>query len=90
MKKKLLYSLAIILVIMVFTNPSLTDFKDSGHSRGAKKENNYLIFSTFIQTTQPTYKTSDGTAYVLPNHYIETHYLGILKNFIEFGTKETK
>jgi hypothetical protein len=70
MKKKLLWVGIGILILLVLTNPSLSDFKDAGH-QGSHKKMNYLIFSTFEESIP-----MNGY------NYRQNTYLGICKNFI--------
>ena len=69
MKRKLKYAAVSIVILLLFTNPSLNDFKDGGCAgeNGCYKKANWLIFSVFVTRTD---QSMDKT------------YLGICKNFV--------
>ncbi len=71
MKKKILYWLLGVLILLLATNPSLSDFKDNDHT-ACYKQANYLIFSVFVENIND----ENGWASNRQNTY-----LGIFKNF---------
>jgi hypothetical protein len=72
MKKKMSYTLLIILTALLITNPSYEDFKNSGHKSEAIKERDLFILS--IYSCRVDYND-------------RMIYIGILKNFIELESQ---
>jgi hypothetical protein len=70
--KSILYTIVIILTFLVFTNPSMNDFKEYlgeyNEFRANKRVKNYFIFSI--------YEAKD---------YGPVRYYGIMKNFYLIG-----
>jgi len=71
MKKKLLYGVLGFLLFLTLCNPSLSDFKDHGHSNWATKDKDFIIFSIYWDK-----EGGDSNASTI-------YYVGILKNFWE-------
>jgi hypothetical protein len=77
-RKKVIIGIGVFILLLIITNPSLTDFKEFHPSGNIHcKKSNFLTFSTYevkIHRTRVIYNTeiNDG---------IMEHYLGVCKNF---------
>lgn len=76
-KNKVITVLAVVLFVFLFTNPTLKDFKDSGHEV-SRREWNFLFFSIYKETIA---KESPGHIV----YSVDVTYFAILKNFFEIN-----
>jgi hypothetical protein len=77
-KRTTLISIAVVLLFLIITNPSMKRFKEFNNSEVQRRVSNYIIFSI--------YKTGDDI-YNVDDHYImgrqNEKYVGIAFNFYQ-------
>jgi len=78
-KNKILIGVAVIVAILILTNPTMQDFKNYSGKVNGKREVNYLIFSIYSSNSYVGIIEHDE----LNDERFNKKYLGILKNFIK-------
>lgn len=76
--KKILYALLIIVVLLIITNPRLSDFKDYKNSNyiGETSEREANLFLCSFFQKRHVYLNDNGV-----DKHITTTYVGVLGNF---------
>ena len=84
MRKKILYGVAILLFLLLITNPGLKEFKSYLHQNRegnfAGRDANFFIFSVYSNV-------GDYIDAPRNRHMIRFKYLGIIGNFFPIGSE---
>ena len=82
MRRNVLYGMAILLLILLITNPGLDEFKSYLHKNQrdnpAGRDTNFFIFSIYSNIGDHIDAPHNG-------HIIKYNYLGVLGNFFPIG-----
>ncbi len=85
MRRKVLYGIGAIVLILIATNPDPNDFKSYLHQNAqndpAGRDWNFIVFSIYSNYGDYLDSPRDG-------HQIKYSYIGILGNFFTLGAKD--